>query len=138
MALLTGGCLCGAVRYRLYSQPYHVTHCHCKSCRKGSGAAFVTWFTIEESAVEWLGESLSYYRSSVAVERGFCSCCGSSLTYRHQADPMEVDITAASLDNPEWVRPEFHTWWEQHIAWGEADVQGTLPVHQRMYTESHD
>ena len=41
-----GGCLCGAVRYRVSGSPYHQTHCHCTLCRRASGAPFVTWFSV--------------------------------------------------------------------------------------------
>lgn len=128
---LAGGCLCGAVRYRLRGAPTHVTHCHCRSCRRASGAVFVTWFTIKASELEWRGEKPTLYRSSAAVSRGFCPHCGTSLTYRHESDPEEIDITAASLDEPERLTPESHCWWEQHLEWGSAAAQGALPVHPR-------
>lgn len=44
---LEGGCLCGAVRYRVTGKPYHVTHCHCSMCRRASGAPLVTWFSVK-------------------------------------------------------------------------------------------
>ncbi|WP_439646998.1 GFA family protein [Chromobacterium sinusclupearum] len=128
---LTGGCLCGAVRYRLRGMPYHVTHCHCRSCRRASGAAFVTWFTVRVHELEWRGEKPVQYHSSAAVSRGFCPHCGSTLTYFHESDPEEIDVTAASLDSPEALVPEHHTWWEQRVEWGTASAQSSLPVHQR-------
>jgi hypothetical protein len=70
-SILNGGCLCGAVRYRVHGQPFHVTHCHCVSCRKASGAAFLTWFTVRLIELEWLSEKPVYYHSSTAVQRGF-------------------------------------------------------------------
>jgi hypothetical protein len=40
---IEGGCLCGAVRYRAWGNAYGITHCHCQTCRRASGAPFVTW-----------------------------------------------------------------------------------------------
>jgi hypothetical protein len=92
-SILNGGCLCGAVRYRVHGQPFHVTHCHCVSCRKASGAAFLTWFTVRLIELEWLSEKPVYYHSSTAVQRGFCPHCGATLSYQHESDPDDIDIT---------------------------------------------
>lgn len=132
-APLTGGCLCGAVRYRLRGQPFHVTHCHCLSCRKASGAPFVTWFSVRLIELDWLGEKPAAYHSSAAVERGFCRRCGSTLTYHHESDPDDIDITAASLDQPEILTPEHHTWWQEHIDWAHPDEQAVLPTYARNH-----
>ena len=128
---LTGGCLCGAVRYRLRGEPYDVVHCHRKSCRRVSGAAFVTWFTVRVADLDWRGEKPVLYHSSAAVSRGFCPHCGSTLSYRHESDPEEIDITASSLDHPETLAPAGHIWWEQHLIWGSPAAQQELPVYQR-------
>lgn len=126
---MQGRCLCGSVRYRLCGQPYHVTHCHCASCRKASGAPFVTWLTVRRMEVQWQGEALQIYRSSLGVERGFCARCGTTLSYCHEAAPEEIDLTVATLDNPDCLRPEDHTWTEQRVSWV-TDMAG-LPSHRR-------
>lgn len=133
---LTGSCLCGSVRYVVRGQPMYITHCHCPSCRKASGAAFVTWFTVRASEVEWRGEPMALYRSSAAVERGFCRRCGTTLTYRHESDPAELDLALATLDQPESLVPESHTWWQDHLAWADPAVLGHLPVFERSREEA--
>jgi hypothetical protein len=132
---LAGSCLCGSIHYLVRGQPIFITHCHCRSCRKASGAAFLTWFTVRMSEVEWRGDPLAIYRSSAAVERGFCVRCGTTLTYRHESDPAEIDITLASLDQPEALWPEHHTWWESRLSWAEPDVLGSLPTYARSAEE---
>ncbi|WP_252346064.1 GFA family protein [Paludibacterium sp. B53371] len=132
---LTGGCLCGSIRYVVRGVPGYLTHCHCKTCRKASGAAFVSWFTVRVSEVEWRGEAQALYRSSAAVERGFCRRCGTTLSYRHESDPGEVDLTLCSLDQPQWLQPEHHTWWASHLPWAEPAQLGGLPVHERSVEE---
>ncbi|TDR82264.1 GFA family protein [Paludibacterium purpuratum] len=132
---LTGGCLCGSIRYVVRGLPSYLTHCHCPTCRKASGAAFLTWFTVRSSEVEWRGEPLALYRSSAAVERGFCRRCGTSLSYRHESDPGEIDLTLCSLDRPDLLRPEHHTWWESRLDWVVPAVLGALPMFARSMEE---
>jgi hypothetical protein len=40
-----GGCLCGAIRYHVYSQPTYSMICHCRTCRKAAGSPVVAWLT---------------------------------------------------------------------------------------------
>ena len=47
---ITGGCLCGWIRYEATGDPYNITHCHCLDCRRSSGAPFVTWATFKRNA----------------------------------------------------------------------------------------
>lgn len=132
---LSGSCLCGSIHYLVRGEPIYITHCHCQTCRKASGAAFVTWFTVRMSEVEWRGEPMAIYHSSAAVERGFCPRCGTTLTYRHESDPAELDITAASLHQPESLTPAHHTWWEARLSWADPKVLLTLPVYARSREE---
>lgn len=129
---LTGGCLCGAVRYRLYGEPYHVTHCHCRSCRKASGAAFVTWFSVRVCELAWLGEPMKVFHSSAAVERGFCPHCGTTLSYQYLTSPDEIDLTLSTLDDPEALTPEDHIWWSERLRWAEGKALAQLPHHSRF------
>lgn len=131
MPHLRGSCLCGAIYYCVYGEPSFVTHCHCHACRKASGSLFVTWFTVRACEVEWHGEPLMHYHSSCPVERGFCPHCGTTLTYRHEADPDSLDITLASLEQPELIMPEHHTWWQEHVPWVEPEVWAGLPHYTR-------
>lgn len=136
MALqLSGSCLCGSIHYIVRGEPVYITHCHCVTCRKSSGAAFLTWFTARQAEVEWRGEPLAIYRSSAAVERGFCRRCGTTLTYRHESDPAEIDITLSSLNPPELLQPEHHTWWESRLNWVEPEALAALPVYARSMEE---
>ena len=57
------------------------------------------------------------HRSSQDVERGFCSVCGTTLTYRIARRAGEVDFTLASLDQPELVEPAMHIWVQDKLPW---------------------
>lgn len=116
-----GGCLCGAVRYRVEGPLDRACHCHCESCRRAAGAASVTWLTVPVGRFGWQRGDPVEYRSSAAVRRTFCGACGTALTYAHDARPAEVDVTAATLDRPDAAMPDCHIWVADAIPWTGAD-----------------
>jgi hypothetical protein len=119
MPTYEGGCLCGQSRYRARSEPFSIGYCHCRSCRRASGAPFVAWASFSKKSLEFTGTALAYYRSSSRVVRGFCLRCGGTITYQSEAAPDNVDITAATLDSPESVQPGFHIWVSHKLPWVE-------------------
>jgi len=117
----SGGCGCGAVRYRAAGQPSSCCFCHCESCRRASGAPFLAWITFRTDEFRVLEGKVSTYRSSSHAERGFCSACGTTLTYAHDARPGEIDLTTASFDSPEVFTPDRHIWVSDKLAWVSID-----------------
>lgn len=101
----TGGCLCGSIRYRASDAPQWASYCHCRMCRKISGAPFMGFVQFPEGTFEWIQGQLNRYQSSIGVIRHFCSNCGSSLTF--ETDGM-LFISLGSLDFPEHVIVERH------------------------------
>jgi len=114
---LEGGCLCGRVRFEISGPLRVVTHCHCSTCRKAAGAAFVTWLTVRPEHFRWTAGKPASFRSSPSVRRGFCPTCGTSLSYQRDGLRDEIDVTAATLDDPEAVRPQDHIWWPSRLSW---------------------
>ncbi len=116
-----GGCLCGDVRYRLAAAPVASMHCHCDNCRKASGAAMLTWATVNEADLEWIAGEPSFYRYTsdhypAPVERCFCGRCGSQLGW-HCLDDGTFDLTAGSLDDPDLVEPQRHVFVRGKVRW---------------------
>lgn len=101
----TGGCLCGAVRYRASAAPHWASYCHCGMCRKVSGAPFTSFVEFPPGILEWTEGEPRPYKSSPGVIRRFCGTCGSALTF--EADGMTF-LTLGSLDFPERVTVERH------------------------------
>lgn len=95
----TGGCLCGAVRYRASGPLRGVVACHCTQCRRTSGHHAAMTSVREDKLSLSVAEGLAWYRSSETAERGFCNRCGSNLFWR-PAGEERIAITAGSLDAP--------------------------------------
>jgi hypothetical protein len=112
-----GGCQCGAVRYEAQGVARNLCLCHCESCRRSAGAPVVAWATFERDHFRVTHGSLSEYRSSAPVRRGFCARCGSSLTFRNDSRPQEIDVTLATLDEPARLSPVMHVWADEHLPW---------------------
>jgi heme-degrading monooxygenase HmoA len=113
---VTGGCACGAVRYRVRGLPREPTLCHCVDCRRACGAPVVGWATFEASGVEWSG-SLKERRSSDRAFRGFCAECGSQLSYRLASASEDIDLSLATLDDPNAIAPSDHTYVHSQLLW---------------------
>jgi hypothetical protein len=117
MANFEGGCLCGAVRYRLAGEPLSSIVCHCATCRKISAAPMLAWLTLPRVQFEFLMGSPQIYLSSRDVVRRFCGQCGTPLTYENGSSPNTIDITTASLDDPNAFPPSMEVWLEHRLDW---------------------
>jgi hypothetical protein len=95
--------------------------CHCSTCRRASAAPTVAWLTFDRGQVEILSGHPHTYRSSQGVIRQFCGTCGSQLSYESVESPTTIDITTASLDNPNLFPPTLETWLEHRMSWQSAD-----------------
>jgi class 3 adenylate cyclase len=125
---ITGGCLCGAVRYQISAPAIDVGYCHCRMCQRFTGGQIVAgaWFPTE--AVRFTQGDLKYYRSSPIAERGFCADCGSSMMYRALVKALTSNcywVLVASLDNSENFVPTSHFGIESQMPW--LDVHDDLP-----------
>ena len=102
---MTGGCQCGAVRYALLSEPTHASICHCRMCQKAFGNCFGAAHRVPNRDLVWTRGAPGTFRSSEAVERGFCRECGTPLTFRY-VEQDRICVSIGSLDEPGRIRPE--------------------------------
>ena len=114
---IEGGCICGAIRYRVSGKPVNSMVCHCRSCRRSAGAPVVAWVTFPAAQVQLLEGRPSEFHSSEPVRRSFCPACGTPLTYEHRDRVGFVDITTCSLDDPGLFPPTHHSWLSHDLAW---------------------
>ena len=125
--VITGGCLCGNVRYEIRAPAISTGYCHCRICQKFTGSSMSTWTAFPLSAVAFLDAEPRYFASSEIAERGFCPDCGANLTYRllKPRPGAVLVIFTSSLDAPEGYAPAIHSGIESQMAW--IDLLDDLP-----------
>lgn len=127
---LTGGCSCGSVRYESAAPISGAAFCHCRSCRRATGAAAVPWTSVAFARFRWLGvRPPARYESSAGVTRSFCPRCGTPLAYQSASSPETLDLTLGSLDDATAVAPLDHIWMEDALPWDRAE--DGRPAHRR-------
>lgn len=124
----SGSCLCGGVTLEAVGKPLRVIHCHCPSCRKATGAAFITFVDFDLDKVTFSGATLKRYRSSPGVIRQFCGKCGSTLSFFGENWPGEIDICVGVFDHPEMFKPDGHCYMKTALPW--AHQMDDLPKTQ--------
>lgn len=109
----SGGCQCGAVRFRVEGALGDASVCHCRMCQKAFGAFYAPLVSVRGARLEWTRGAPKYFQSSNFAQRGFCADCGTPLSYEA---PDGVGLAIGAFDAPEDVRPT--------IQWG---VEAKLP-----------
>jgi hypothetical protein len=112
---ITGGCLCGAVRYEAQEPPIFGSYCHCRMCQKNYGF-FQAALKFSGSTLRYTQGKPKYYRSSSFGRRGFCAECGSPIVFLYDGNP-HAWILIGSLDHPEdWPLTKDASWGQsQHL-----------------------
>ncbi len=95
---MTGGCLCGAVRYALTGKLRPVVNCHCGQCRRSHGHYAAHTSVARDGFALTESRGLKWYRSSPLARRGFCAECGGSLFW-DAPDRDTMSVAAGSLDD---------------------------------------
>jgi hypothetical protein len=129
---LTGGCMCGAVRYQLNSKPFDCGWCHCRTCQLTSGSPAMVFASVGADDLVWTmgADKVKSVESSSFGHRTFCGECGTPFLMKVNHQPQTVDFSVATLDDPDAIAPAFHIFWGSKIAWFEpAD---DLPRHEKF------
>lgn len=117
----TGGCQCGAIRYRVSAAPAGIWACHCNQCRKQSGSAFGLSMSLPLDALEWTaGEPKVWMRkadSGHIVDCLFCGNCGSRLAHRRHEHGGRITLKPGTLDETDWFVPQKHMFTEDALGW---------------------
>ena len=109
-----GGCLCGAVRYRLDARPLAINACHCGDCRKLSGASNILMLLADRASLHQEKGVVDSWRKTADSGRQLdiirCKTCGTRLWHEPLANPALVFIAAGTLDQSDWAIPSSHIW----------------------------
>ncbi|OJU99966.1 MAG: aldehyde-activating protein [Shinella sp. 65-6] len=114
--IYTGGCQCGAVRYRAEGTLGDPHLCHCRMCQKAAGNYFLPLANAPRERFAITRGEPGWFRSSQIVRRGFCRDCGTPLFYDALAAD-HVNVTLGSLDDPDDVRPIAQAGVESRVVW---------------------
>jgi hypothetical protein len=132
---ITGGCHCGAIRYRAEGEAIVHALCHCSDCRRSAGAPMVGWTMYKADAVQVTKGTPKVYNSSENGRRHFCPECGTGLFYVNtQMLPGIIDIQSATYDDPSAVPAQAHIQVAERIGWMERAHE--LPTFERFPPQS--
>jgi hypothetical protein len=110
MKNITGGCLCGMIRYKIDGEPFRIANCHCDDCRKATGSAYATNLFFNETQVVVLhGKPKKFSHiadSGNSMTKEFCDNCGSQIFGSGAFRPGVVNIKVGSIDDANFVSPE--------------------------------
>jgi hypothetical protein len=116
---VNGGCLCGRVRYEATPDHRDGYYCHCRMCQLAFGNTRAAYLNLPKDQVRWLSPP-AHYASSKIAQRGFCSNCGTPLTFEFH-DSESMDLSIGSLDDPSAFKPTVHWSVETRIENWHAD-----------------
>lgn len=105
---ITGGCLCGALRYEATAAPTLMGHCYCADCRKASGSGFIPFMGFDAATLTFTGEARQFrapaFRGGESV-RNYCPVCGGLVFGGVVGESTSHTIYAGSLDDASTFRP---------------------------------
>lgn len=110
----TGGCQCGAVRFRVEGELTRPSVCHCRMCQKAMGGPFGAFATAQPEDFAWTRGAPRHFQSSNRVRRGFCGDCGTPLTFE---GGRTMDLAIFAFDRAAEIAPAFQLSPEGAPAW---------------------
>lgn len=117
--MLTGNCLCHAVKFHITGQLGPAVFCHCRQCQKSNGTAFAATAPVRAKYFEIVEarEQVREYESSPGKFRAFCSNCGSPIYSRRPADPDIRRVRLGTIDSDPGRPPVLHVWTGSKAPW---------------------
>jgi len=120
----SGGCQCGAIRYKVAGALGRATICHCRMCQKATGGFFGALVSVRQDELTWTRGQPKRFESSNLSQRGFCPDCGTPLTFEWSGKWIDLYIT--TFDEPGGIVPVMQLAHEFRLPY--ADATAGLPV----------
>jgi hypothetical protein len=136
---ITGGCLCGAVRFELTEQPLEASYCHCTRCQRRTGTAASAGARVNGRKLRFLsGEDLikGWRHPDGGWEKCFCRECGAHLLSRDPGDPTQISIRMSAFDTDPGVRPSYRQFVADAASWEPIPDDG-LPRYPEARPQPH-
>ncbi len=117
---VTGGCLCGSVRFELVEPPVSAGYCHCTRCQRRTGTASSISAQVDGDALHILSgaeQIRGWTPSGGGWEKCFCGVCGAHLYSRNPANPRQVGIRMSAFDSDPGVRPTYRQYVAYSASW---------------------
>ncbi len=140
---MTGGCQCGACRFRAAAPLGRASLCHCRMCQKAFGSFYGPLVSVPE--LTWTRGGPVHFQSSNLARRGFCARCGTPLTFESMEGPPEVAIGA--FDDPTAIAPVIQHSLETAMPWLDhvprlptrtlAEAADVAPYYQAVVSRQH-
>ena len=130
---ISGGCLCGTIRFTANTEPAFVGVCHCRSCQRNSGSAFAVVLGFPAAAVSMQGKLKTYTDtgdSGKSLYRRFCPECGSSISSEVEVMPGMILLKAGALDDPSAVKPGVQLYCDSAQPW--VSLGGEMKTFAKM------
>jgi hypothetical protein len=112
----SGGCQCGAIRFRTTEITDSARICHCRMCQKAVGNIFAALVNAPKAKLTWTREHPARFRSSGDVERGFCAACGTPLFCDYLPGP-DIGLCIGAFDTPQHIKPISQDSIESRMPW---------------------
>lgn len=130
-----GHCYCQKIQFEAAPPFLMCSHCHCESCRRTHGAAFVTWTAVlnENFRIKKGQDKIKSFESSPGIHWMFCKDCGSPLFQKTKHSPEKTYISVVHFEEEIPVLPDSHVSFEEKVSW--FHPHDDLPKHQEKSSD---
>jgi hypothetical protein len=131
---LSGGCMCGAVRFELTAPLLGAVYCHCKRCQRRTGSGFSVSGLAQPGSFQLVrGEdAVRAYRPDDGWHKSFCSACGSQLFAQNPEHTEWIAVRLGAFDEDPGVRPGVHQFVDYAAPWDPLPDDGLPRFPERM------
>jgi len=117
ISIISGGCYCQKIAYKVTLPVKWCANCHCDQCRHLQASPLVTWFGVDlnQFEIEKGEDGLQWFDSSANAKRAHCKDCATPLFFKGNKWPDEIHITRESCKMDIGMQPKIHVFYDRHV-----------------------